>query len=100
MAMQLSEAMMQAGQLDQSYRERYAEATREFKSHNDAQQMPGSEATRHITSSKHMQAIKLSAELDMRAQGEVVKRLQADEAKLLLDIRSVQMHALIIFAVS
>lgn len=87
MAMQLSEAMMHASELDKSYRERYAEATREFASHNDAQQMPGSEATRHITSSKHMQAIKLSAELDMRAQGEVVKRLQADEAKLLMDIR-------------
>ena len=92
LAMKLSEEMQKASQLEQSYRERYAEATKEFKHstevhHGHSNSTNEAPPRHHLTSSKHMQAIKLSAEIDLRAQGEVVKRLQADEAKLLLGTR-------------
>jgi hypothetical protein len=37
-----------------------------------------------------MRAIQKSAELELARQGEFVKALQADEAKLILDIRYVR----------
>jgi hypothetical protein len=86
-AMKLSDAMRRASELEKSYRERYAEATREFKGSADAMLADTSDTAKQVTSSKHMRAIQKSAELDIAQQGLVVKALQADEAKLLLDIR-------------
>lgn len=87
LAMQLSEAMLKVSQLERSYRERYAEATREFKSSADAVLAESSDVVKHVTTSKHMQAIKQAAELDIHQQGQVVRTLQANEAKLILDTR-------------
>jgi hypothetical protein len=87
LAMKLSDAMRRASALEKSYRERYAEATREFKRSADAMLADTSDTAKQVTSSKHMRAIQKSAELDIAQQGLVVKALQADEAKLLLDIR-------------
>lgn len=86
-AMELSQAMQKASELERSYRERYAQATREFKSSADAMLADSSDRVKQITSSKHMQAIKRSAELDISQQGQIVKTIQANEAKLLLDTR-------------
>jgi hypothetical protein len=87
LAVKLSDAMRRASELEKSYRERYAEATREFKRSADAMLADTSDTAKQVTSSKHMRAIQKSAEHDIAQQGQVVKALQADEAKLLLDIR-------------
>ena len=89
-AMALAQAMLAGSELERSYRERYAQASREFLSTADAQLASSSDSVTHITSSKHMQAVRHAAELDISRQGSVVKALQADEAKLILDIRQEQ----------
>jgi hypothetical protein len=86
-ALRLSEAMQRASQLEKDHRGRYLQAKREFQHSTELALTEGAEAPKHITISKHMRAIQKSAELEVARQGEFVKALQADEAKLILDIR-------------
>lgn len=84
----LAEAMAAIGQLEQSYREKYAAAAREFKAAADANEFSFVSATgKHITSSKQMDAIKLEAEQALAKQGAVIKTMQAKEAQLVLNIK-------------
>jgi hypothetical protein len=89
-ALRLSEAMQHASQLEKVHHDRYLQAKREFQHSTEAALTEGAEAPKHITTSKHMRAIQKSAELELARQGEFVKALQADEAKLILDIRYVR----------
>ena len=92
-ALKLSEAMKQAASLEKSYRDRYNEAMNAFRNSPDAVLASTGTGSKHIQSSKHMRAIQKSAELDIAQQGVVVQSLQAEEAKLILDIR----YAILLF---
>jgi hypothetical protein len=104
-ALRLSEAMQQAAQLEASFRSRYNEAASAYQRSPDAQLAAslasssaagaGAGATAHhpgglhsgTSTSKHMQAIMHSVEVEIARQGEMVKELQNEEAKLVLNIR-------------
>jgi len=86
-ALAVAEVIMTSSQLEATYQEKYAAASLVFKQREDSSLKLKLSTESRIVSSKQMDVIREKAEVAMARQGLLVKEFQAEESKLLLNIK-------------